>query len=180
MMNSWFEISKGKVLVHSFILGSFVLYSIFLAEPLFDKLETIPGEARLVQAQLPGETNNIRYNLERYIVSASAIELHGWAFIEGYGAERDSVFMVLKSGQATYEFDTFARYTPYITTHYEEAYKEYLNLDWSGFIATIPTRKLKDGEYAIGLYITRDGIQALRYTDKVFLKSKDDVKLLQR
>ena len=52
-----------------------------------------------------------------------------------------------------------------------------MNLDWSGFTTTIPTRKIENGDYVIGFYITKDGITALQYSSKVIVKSESGVKI---
>lgn len=45
-----------------------------------------------------------------------------------------------------------------------------LNLDNSGFIARIPKDEIVGGVYEIGIYIEKDGVQALQYTDKSVTK----------
>jgi hypothetical protein len=73
-MAIWLRTNKKKILVHSLILGGFLLYSLFLAEPLFERFEVIPGEAKLVQLQLPGETNDVHYALDRIIATMPALD----------------------------------------------------------------------------------------------------------
>jgi len=50
-----------------------------------------------------------------------------------------------------------------------------LNLDYSGFSAPIPTREIASGEYSVGIYITKDHIEALIYTNKAIIKSGDTI-----
>lgn len=173
-MGSSLRFNKGKVLVNCFILGGFLLYSIFLAGPLFDRFETLPDEAKLVQVQLPGETDNIPNSLDRFVPSESALEIHGWAFIQGQSAEGSQIYLVFKSEETTYVFDTLARYTPHVTAQYKETN---FNLDWSGFVTTIPMRTIREGKYTIGVYLVKNGIEALQYTKKAVEKSNGEVKL---
>ena len=45
-----------------------------------------------------------------------------------------------------------------------------LNLDNSGFIARVPKDEIVGGVYEIGIYIEKEGVQALQYTDKFVTK----------
>lgn len=173
---NWIKAHKIAVLVNGFIWVGFVCYMIFLSGPLFARFEVIPGEANLVQMQLPAETNNMKYNLDRLITATGALEIQGWAFINGYNADYDHVFVVLESTKATYIFDASTVYDWLVTGQYGGPN---LNLDWSGFTTTIPLRKVKNGTYTIGVCVNRDGIMALQYSDKILTKSNTEVKLIQ-
>ena len=50
-----------------------------------------------------------------------------------------------------------------------------MNVEYSGFTTIIPARKISNGEYAVGIYIRGGDIEALQYTDKEIVKSKDVV-----
>ena len=50
-----------------------------------------------------------------------------------------------------------------------------LNLDYSGFVALIPARKIDNGEYIVGIYITKGDIEALQYTDRAITKSGNTI-----
>jgi hypothetical protein len=172
----WFKAHRRQVLVHSLILSGFLVYCLFLAGPLFDRFEAIPGEAKLVHLQLPAETDNVHYDLEKLLVSNNALEIHGWAFMEGRSAEsaeNHQTFIVLASDKTSYIFDTSVVFSNPITEQYGGAD---LNLDWSGFTTTIPMREIEKGDYVIGLYISMGDITALQYSSKVIVKSKDGVK----
>lgn len=175
-IGNWVQSHKRPLLVHGLILSGFVLYSLFLAGPLFNRFETIHDEARLVQMPLPAETNNMRYGLDRLITSPSALEVQGWAFIEGNSAENNRTYVILKSAQTSYIFDTFAVFDNPVTAQYGGPN---LNLDWSGFTATIPLRKIEKGDYRIGLCIARDEITGLEYSSKVIVKSNGKVKITE-
>lgn len=155
----------------------FILYANFLANPLFEKFEIIPGEADMVQMPLPAEANNLNYDLERIMIAKNALEIQGWAFIDGYSyaADYDHTFVVLKSAKATYVFNATKVWDNVVTNNYGGPY---LNLDWSGFTSTIPLRKIDDGIFNIGLCITKDGTTALQYSTKMIIKSNTGVKLI--
>jgi hypothetical protein len=171
-MAIWLRTNKKKILVHSLILGGFLLYSLFLAEPLFERFEVIPGEAKLVQLQLPGETNDVHYALDRIIATMPALEIHGWAFTSGHDTGNNNTYLVLKSDENTYVFETSAVYSSQVTMLFQESG---LDLDWTGFTAIIPARKIEPGEYDIGLCIAGDGGSALQYTEEAIVKSKDEI-----
>ena len=46
-----------------------------------------------------------------------------------------------------------------------------MNLDYSGVVALIPARKIANGEYTVGIYITKGDIEALQYADRAITKS---------
>ena len=170
MVKDWFRTHRKKVAVHGIILCSFILYLVFLAGPLFDRFErfeAIPGESTPLQLSLPRETDNICYWIDLFSVGTRHIEVMGWAFIEGQSSENASMYLILKSQDNTYAFKVISQLKPSIT----EVYKELgLNLDWSGFHCIIPLRKVSQGEYNVGIYITKGDIQALQYTDRVVVK----------
>lgn len=168
----WLKDSRRKLLVHGLIVVGFVLYCIFLAQPVFDRLEgigTVKGESSLCDISLPAVTNDIKWGFE--IINANNVEvvLRGWAFIKGQDMVDSRIFIVLKSESDTYVFDTVPRKRPkYVMQHYSD-----LNLDLvdSGFFAILPLRGVKQGNYTLGIYIKKDSIEALQYTDKTITKA---------
>ena len=52
-VRSWIKAHRKQVITHTLIIGAFVLFLIFLSEPLFDMLEGILGEDKLQLIQLP-------------------------------------------------------------------------------------------------------------------------------
>ena len=113
--------------------------------------------------------------MDRLIVAPSAIEIQGWAYIEGYNAENNRVYIVLKSTRKTYIFDTFTLFENPLD---DQNGGYYSSLDWSGFMTTISLRKIEKGDYTLGFYIIKEEIEALQYTNKVISKSHNEVKLL--
>lgn len=176
MIKDWFRTRWKKVLVHSLILSGFVVYAFFLADPLFDKLEVLEGKSQpsLISLSLP--TNNIRYNLEQFSFNTYTyiIEVRGWAFIEGESTEDSRIYIVLQSAENTYVFETSTWQRPDVTAAHEVLN---LNLDWSGFVSVIPLSKIKEGEYNVGLYIRKADREALQYTDRGLVKSRDVIEV---
>ena len=160
---NWFMTHRKQVAVHSLIIVAFVLFTALAAEPLFDRPERIPGEAQLQRIELPAETGGIRYNIEAISVTGrSVVEIEGWAFIDDNDSSDDEVFVVLQSDHRTYVFDAMVRERPDVAGHFEGLG---LDLHFSGFMAIIPARNVRAGEYVIGIYIRKGDIEAFTYTE---------------
>jgi hypothetical protein len=124
----------------------------------------LQGEAKLQKISLPSETSNISYNIENFENQANKIEIKGWAFIEGQDAERSRIYLVLKSASETYVFDAVPQKRTDVTQYFSESN---LDLDNSGFSATISSTPFIAGEYTLGIYIQNE-TGALIFTDKVW------------
>ncbi len=174
-MRSWFNAHRKPLITHMSIIAGFVLVVIFVAEPLFDRLEAIPGEAQLHRFELPAATNGMRRAIDEFQTDGrTTVEVRGWAFIEGQDSENSEIFVALESADRTYVFDTMMRERTDVTRHFEELG---LNLDHSGFSALIPTRRIADGEYTVGIYIRKDETEALQYTNRSLVKSRGTIEL---
>ena len=160
---------RKQVITHVAIIVGSLLLVIFVVEPLFDRLEAIPGEAQLHRLELPAATNGMRSHVDHISTDGrTTVEMRGWAFIEGQDSEGSRTYIVLESADRTYVFDTHAQQRPDVTRHFGELG---LNLDQSGFAVLVPVRKMTDGEYTIGIYIRKGEIEALRYTNRAITKS---------
>jgi len=160
------------MLVHGLILSGFLIYSFFLADPLFDRFEAVEGESRLIKTAVPAETKNGRYSVGKLGTGTNIIEVTGWAFIEGQNSENCKKFIALKSDNRCYVFDTKIQKRPGVTKAFASLG---LDLDMSGFVCTIPIRKIRNGEYLLGIYFRKGDIEASRYTDKVLVKSREGI-----
>ena len=158
---NWFRTHSRQLMIHAAIIVGFALVVGFVAEPAFDRLGAIPGESGLHDFSMPGETDNILNNMDRVGVFDGFVELAGWAFIEGQGARDSRTYVVLKSVTSVYVFDTVSRWRPDVAAHFAGMG---LDLEFSGFEAIIPIRRVASGEYTIGIYIRKGDIEALQYT----------------
>ena len=172
-MGSWLKTRRKQVITHTSIIVGFVLLTIFVTEPLFDRLEQVAGESRLYETSIPAATDNIRYWVDHFEAAAQTLEIYGWAFIEGHDSVNSNIYIVLKSTDRTYVFTTEIVVRENVTEQFKELG---LNLDYSGFTALIPTRKITNGKYSVGIYITKGAIKALIYTNKAIIKSGDIIK----
>lgn len=163
---NWFRTHRIQVVTHAAIVGAFVLLVVFMAEPLFGRLEKITGEAQLQQLELPTETGGVRYAVDSVLTGAdNVLEISGWAFIEGRDMQLDAcaTYIVLESRSSTYVFDTIPRRRGDVTWYFKELG---LNLDWAGFHSVIPLRRIPGGEYTIGILIRKGDVEALVYTHR--------------
>ena len=123
---------------------------------------------------LPADTGNITYYFDEFVTDGcTMVEIRGWAFVWGHDSLDNEKYIVLKSADRTYVFTTETMIKEGVTQYFEELG---LNLDYSGFRALVPARKVANGEYTVGIYITKDDIEALMYTNKTIIKSGDTIK----
>ena len=168
---SWFKAHRKQVITHTSIVVVFVLFIIFVSEPLFDRLEIVQGESRLYDLPLSGETGNITYYFDEFVTDGrTMVEMRGWAFIWGQDSLNNEKYIVLKSADRTYAFTTETMIKEGVTEYFKELG---LNLDYSGFRAFVPLRKIANGDYTVGIYIRKGDIEALQYTNKTIRKSGD-------
>jgi hypothetical protein len=175
-IGSWLRNHRKKIITHTAIIAGFVLFTIFVMVPLFDRLDRIPGEAQLHRLQLPAETTNMRYEIDYIFTDGhSGVEIHGWAFVDGQDSQDRELYIVLKSAHQTYVFDTRVELRPDLLPDEEFV----SSADYSGFKTLIPARKISNGEYIVGVYIRfylrNRVIESLYYTDRVVIKSQDSV-----
>ena len=165
---SWLKTHRKSVITHTLIVGAFLLFLLFLAEPLFDRLERVEGGAKLCDITLPNVTNNITYAFDKFDVQPSVITVMGWAFIDGQDAVNNQVYLVFKSDSDVYIFDTVCKLPRGDVANLFK--KLGIDVTDSGFSAEILLRKFENGKYTVGIYIKSDNLEALQYTDRHFTK----------
>ena len=170
MIGDRLRIRRRRMLAHGLILSGFLIYLLFLADPLFEGLEAMPYESKIQHLPLPRETGNMQYALDRIWITEYSIEIEGWGFVEKQDQKDGKTYVIMKSDENIYIFDTF-------TIRRDDVASAW-NVDiWTGFLAIIPLRKIQNGEYLLGIYIVKGNVRALKYVDKVIVKSRDGVKL---
>jgi hypothetical protein len=176
-IGNWLGAHGKKIITHTAIIAGFVLFTIFVMVPLFDRLDRIPGEAQLYRFDLPAETTNMRYEIDNILTDGySGVEILGWAFVDGQDSKNRDLYIVLKSAQRTYVFDTKVELRPDLL-QIDRALT--LNPDYSGFTTLIPAREISSGEYIVGFYdrfhLRNHVMESLYYTDRIVIKSQDSV-----
>jgi SAM-dependent methyltransferase len=183
------------VKIHGEAFFEFGIYwSIPWAVPLSARKSTHVAQLQIMQ--LPQETNNISFRIERFFQNKGFFELEGWAYIKGMGCENVEIFIVFKSIKKRYLFDanpikpdskgirSFASWKetylfdvlPVKRPDVTEYFKTF-NFDDSGFLAVIPLNGIEKETYQIGLYIRNNEAEALQFittwdmTDEVLMGS---------
>lgn len=171
MGRTWFRTHRKKIAVHFLILSAFLIY-LLLPDSFFDRFISNENIAKPQKISLPKETNNIRFFIDQIknITTESFIEIKGWAFIEDHGMEESAIYLVLKSDDQTYIFDTLPVKRRGVTKKQGNPGQ---NLDDSGYYASIPKKTMESGEYKIGIYIKKPEVEALQITNKVISLSQE-------
>ncbi len=117
----------------------------------------------LRKVELPDGTNNISFSFDRLAISKKAVEITGWAYINGKSSEDNCIYIILRSDEKTYIFETVPQRREDVTAHFSAMN---LNLDDSGFSTVFSRNKMEKGDYRIGIYIEKEGEKAFQYTDK--------------
>jgi hypothetical protein len=116
------------------------------------------SEAKLESVSLPKETNNISFRIDGFSQSKNLFEVEGWAHINGEGSDDARIFIVFKSDENTYVFDTQPIKRSDVSDYFKTS-----NLDNSGFYAVIPKNRIQKGAYRVGFFIIKDEMEALQF-----------------
>jgi hypothetical protein len=163
ILDNFSKIKKFRHLLA--ILGMFALARLMLI-PYLEGFEKIPHESTIQSIQLSEATGNILYGI--HILKSDgyfSVEVQGFAFINREDAVDQETYIVLLSKDRTYVFDTMLREG--LANHLK---KSNPNLARAGFMAILPIRLIKNGEYQVAIYIRKVGQEALTYTDKLIVK----------
>ncbi len=135
----------------------FILFATYLvfADYIFQVLIKMSREARSVKRELPQETNNIKFHIDRVknviLGWKDALTIRGWVFKENVKETHREVYLVLKSKTSTLIFDIEDdnRQRRDISYNYNIADE----IDNHGFELRIPVYRLRKGPYKIGFII---------------------------
>ena len=102
---SWFLLQKKIIIAHGLIILVFILFLTLFSSSIFNR---IGGklEAERQDFLLPEQTGNIQLSLNKPLVGNNFIQIEGWAYIDGQNAQDNQTYVVLKSSNQTYIFDT--------------------------------------------------------------------------
>lgn len=117
----------------------------------------------LREIELPDETNDISFFFDRLAISKKAVEITGWAYINGKSSEDNRIYIILRSDKKPYIFETVPQRRIDVTTHFSAMN---LNFDDSGFSIVLSRNRIEKGDYRIGIYIEKEKEKAFQYTDK--------------
>ncbi len=113
--------------------------------------------------KLPKESDDILLALDWGMKNGIyTVLINGWAYIKGHGSENSKISIVFMSKENTYIFNSNRHKRPDVTSHFKT-----LNFDDSGFSGAVFKRNLKPGEYRVGIYIEKDNMHKLQFTNNV-------------
>jgi hypothetical protein len=115
---------------------------------------------RLVKT-LPSEPQGIMYNFDEFQDRGGAFFVRGWAYMKGQSAEKSLIYIVLASKGAEYMVQAMPQKRPDVTAYFGSG-----DYDDSGFVLSLRKGDLERGEYRVGIYIKKGGIEGLQYTNQ--------------
>lgn len=110
--------------------------------------------------ELPGEKENVVFDIDNISQDRDYLRINGWVFIEGQSSRGQEVYIVLQSNHDQFVFDSSVNCRSDIVKHFSR-----IDLDESGFIAIIRKSDMGKGVFRIGLYVKRDGNYGLVFLD---------------
>lgn len=120
------------------------------------------GNAKPLPLPSINETNNIVHFIDRLADTPAGIEVQGWAFIDKADANNAEVYVILKADDKQAMFQTAKVVRGDVSKQFNNP-----GMDLSGFSALIKKGVMEKGRYRLGLYVKRQGQQALQFTDKL-------------
>jgi len=150
----------NRLWVHTIIIAVFILYCVFIADPLFkiiDNMVLVPEQFEIT------ETNDINYSISGIAIHKDLLQISGWAYIENRDTNGNKIYIVLKSKEHRYIFNTTPEDRPDVTQKWANSET---NLNNSGLTLTLPCNQLETGTYIVGIYISKNEIRALEYIDR--------------
>lgn len=97
---------------------------------------------------LPKEIGKLVTNIDDISQDRDYLRISGWAFIEDQSSRGQEVYIVMQSNHGQFIFDSSVNYRSDVANHFDR-----LNLDESGFIATIKKNDIQKGLYRIRLCV---------------------------
>lgn len=97
----------------------------------------------------------------------SEIEITGWGFLNKENAKGSKIFLVFKSDQKEYIFDTFRCERTDVRDAYDK--QNLFDLEHSGFYLHIPKKELENGNYQIGIYIEKENKKGLTFFENKYI-----------
>ena len=130
------------------------------------EVEYIESLAKEQDELFPSTTEIVKYTFDRIIEYGTLITYQGWAFVEGKDTRKPQIYLVFKLNEKNKIYNTSIMKRGDVTAHFAELN---LNLDDSGFLATISKAEFSPGDYQIGIYIKGDGYEGFSITDKTLV-----------
>jgi len=120
--------------------------------------------AHLVNMQMKPETDKIKYFFETLNVNNNVLTISGWGFLKGLNTDSLKSYLVLRKDNKNIYFTMVPQLRTGVTTYFKDEFG--VNLDHSGYSATIDGKQLQKGKYEVLLYIVRGKHVGLTYSNQ--------------
>lgn len=107
---------------------------------------------RLVDIQIPEESNEIKYYFDSINNNGGFIEIRGWAIIPKIDSKKSNIYILIIYGDNKLIYETFSEVRKDIT----ECFNDGCNYDNSGFLAKIDLKVSLNDPYRVGLLVIND------------------------
>lgn len=125
-------------------------------------IEPIHTDPFVTDEKLPAASDNIAYWIDDITHARKFLALKGWAYIKNKNSNDTKTFIVLKSSEETYIFQTNIEKRPDVSIMHANPH-----LDDSGFSISLGKEKIKPGKYKIGIAVSvNNQIQEFLLTEK--------------
>ena len=104
--------------------------------------------------------STVLFDLDHIDLGKKYLFIEGWSFLENQRHE-SSVYVVLRSNQKTFTFDTSQLYRRDVGKYFGST-----ELENTGFLATIKTSDLKEGTFQIGLLVRQNGREGFVFSER--------------
>ncbi len=128
------------------------------------RLENYQIEAHKVAISMRPETDKIKYYFETFNVSDNVFTISGWGFLKGLNTDSSRAYIILRKDNKNVIFTTVPQLRTGVTTYFKDEFG--VNLDHSGYSATIDGKLLPKGKYEVLLYIVRGEHIGLTYSNQ--------------
>jgi len=172
-MKSFKKFAKITLFLLLFIAIIFGIYYFFKV------IYKVEGEARLVEINLPGETQNIKFAVDEVkmikLKWKNAILIKGWVFKENVKSAKRDVFLVLKSKNKSlvFKIEKNSIMRPDVSAGFHLAG----GIHNHGFEISVPIYLLKENTYQIGFVIRDETGQYYTMFSKALRISNDTIKV---
>jgi len=114
---------------------------------------------------LQRETDNVLINIDSLSSDGPFLKASGWGFLNNTNSDGAKVYLAFISNKESFAVETIPLKRPDVTQHFKTQ-----DFDNSGFKTIIHKKhfKLRE-EYRVGIYIKKDNIEGLKFTNKVIL-----------
>ncbi|MEC4003523.1 OstA-like protein [Flavobacterium sp. SUN052] len=120
----------------------------------------------IIRQFLPKLIDNTMGSIDSFETKSDSFEISGWCALKDQSSDENKIFLILKSKDIIYQFNTEIQNRNDVTQAYSKTSK--LNYDNSGFKKSIKKKDIKKGKYQLGiLVVNKNRKEYYMSTDKI-------------